>query len=298
MKIVVVGHLVLDELHLFDGNVVESFGGIYFAIGAFAAISSQNDSVIPIFPFGNDMQERLNERIRRLRHISSDGMYALPVPTTRVKLFYDTQTSYNTCLVTELPPIQYEKFIPYLDADLMYLNMMTASDITLETAEAVRLNTPALLYLDTHMLAYRVAGEGSRHLQPQQDWKRWCAIADVVQMNEREIANFIEPGLQERTAVRKILDSGRTKHVVITRGEFGATVYSRDKQDIQRIEIGVVPVDRLADTTGCGDSFGSAFAYKIALGCSLGECGNFAALVASHFATCYGSEGIEQLVIG
>lgn len=295
MKIGIIGHFVLDELHLHDGRVHQSYGGIYFAIGAFAGITGDGETVVPVLPIGRDAGDEFLARLRSLANIDTSMIEVSTESTTRVKLFYETATSYNTCLVSQLPPITFDRLAPVLDADLMYINMMTANDIELETAEMLRAATTATLYLDTHMLAYSVAESGKRSLRPHPQWDRWCRVADVVQMNERELGAMVDSEIDEQEAVRRILNAGMPKHLVVTRGEDGATIFTKREEAIERIEIPIHPVAHVADTTGCGDSFGSAFAYAFARGETLAQCGRFAARVAACFASFHGSDGIHRL---
>ena len=295
MKICVIGQYVRDEIHLHDERILESHGGIFFALGAFSAITSAGDSVHPIFPVGNDCETELRRAMEKLHRIIPKDVFTFYEPTTRVKLFYSTPTAYQTCLVSELPPLPFEKIIPHLDADVIYINMMTAQDITIEVAEQVRSRTGALIFLDVHMLAYEVGEMGKRELRPNPDWKRWCSIADVVQMNEREASAFLESDLDVSTVVERIFETTNVAIVIITRGENGAFVYERKQEGFRKHEILAHSIDAIADTTGCGDSFGAAFAFHFRKYGNAHNAGVFASFVASRGAMLHGSDGIEQL---
>lgn len=295
MKIAIVGHFVLDELHLHDGRILESYGGIWFAISAFAGIIHPEDRVVPLLPLGEDAADQVEARLGRLAGISAEGILRLPAPTTRVKLFYSSETSYATCLVTELPPVTRAQVEPHLDADLVYINMMTAGDISIEMLEWMRSRSRAVIYLDAHMLAYGVAENGSRHPAPHPQWERWVSAADIVQMNDREVRYFTGAGKSEAESVRAMLARPGVRAVVITRGGEGSTMYEPGPGGPRRSDIAAVPVEALADTTGCGDIFGSAFAYRYARGEPPASCGAFAAFAASRCAMVHGSEGLERL---
>lgn len=295
MNVCIIGHFVLDEIHLHDGAIAESNGGIYFAIGAFAGVAGDDDVIFPVVPLGHDAFVIAEQVIRRLHHVSLHGVYTVSESTTRVKLFYDSSTTYNTCLVSELPPIPFEKIEPHLSCDLIYINMMTANDVTLETAEMIRRRSSAIIFLDIHMLAYSVAEMGKRIPQPHPDWKRWCAVADIAQMNEREISVVIQHGLCESKAIEKIFAQTDIRILLLTRGERGASIFSREGHGVSRIDIPAVSLDAVADTTGCGDAFGSAFAYHYVKEHNPATAGSFASFIASRVAMIRGSDGIESL---
>ncbi len=297
MKIAIVGHFVLDELHLHDGGILQSFGGIWFAISAFAAIIHPGDRVVPLLPLGEDAAAEVEARLGKLPGVSPEGIVRLAAPTTRVKLFYTSETSYATCLVTELPPVTRAQIEPHLDADLVYINMMTAGDISIDLLEWARNRSRAMFYLDAHMLAYTVADNGARSLAPNPLWDRWAGAADILQMNDREVLAFTGKEGGEEEAVRAMLGRARPRAVVITRGAEGASIFERGKDGVRRTDIAAVPVEALADTTGCGDIFGAAFAHRSALGEPPAACGAFAALAASRGAMVHGSEGLDRLRI-
>ncbi len=289
MRIVIPCHFVLDEIHAADGSVTWSYGGAFFPVSVFSALSRDNVEIIPVFPVGEDIYDELVARLERLPGVRTDGVYRVTMPTTRVKLFFDSATHYNTCLVRHLPPIPYERIGDFLPADLVYLNAMTAADITLETAERLRGNG-ARVYHDVHMLAYAVVDNGRRVLRPQPEWQRWCAAADVIQMNEQEASVFTGKNKSLREVAADVLGAG-AGIAVFTRGARGALI--ADGKGLR--EVPVEPVGTVRDTTGCGDAFGAGFILSLLRGRSIEEAARNATSVAARVATLSGSEGIEML---
>ncbi|NOY05136.1 MAG: hypothetical protein GXO82_00630, partial [Chlorobi bacterium] len=138
MRIIIPCHFVLDEIHAADGSVTWSYGGAFFPVSVFSALSREGDEIIPVFPAGEDIYDELTATLERLPGVRTDGVYRVTGPTIRVKLFFDSATHYNTCLVRRLPAIPYERIAAFLPADLVYLNAMTAADVSLDTAERLR----------------------------------------------------------------------------------------------------------------------------------------------------------------
>ncbi len=289
MRTVIPCHFVLDEIHAADGNVTWSYGGAFFPVSVFSALSREGDEIIPVFPVGEDMYDELTATLERLPGVRTDGVYRVTRPTTRVKLFFASATHYNTCLVRHLPPISYSRIAPFLPADLVYLNAMTAADITLETVERLH-GGGARVYHDVHMLAYSVRDGGRRVLRPQPEWRRWCAAADVIQMNEQEASVFTGRNKSLEDVAADVLDAG-AEMVVLTRGERGALI--ADGKSILRVP--VEPVGSVRDTTGCGDAFGAGFILSLLRGDSRENAARNASAIAAKVATLSGSNGIESL---
>ncbi|MBI5647038.1 MAG: carbohydrate kinase family protein [Ignavibacteriae bacterium] len=292
MKILILGHLVLDEIHPYNGPVIESFGGIHFPVSAFGAISTTSDVVYPCFPAGADAWDSFQRAVGEFPCLDTRGIWKVSDATTRVRLFHDAQAQYNTQLVRSLGPIPFERFAPHLDGcDLVYINFMTGEDLTLDTAESLRAATRCLIYLDLHMIAYRVGRDGHRATHPVQDWRRWAATADVLQCNERELAAFVPVEGDERARADALFEGSGPRLLVVTRGERGATLFTAEGQT----HIAPVPLDTVVDSTGCGDTFGSTLAYFLAKGLPATEAASRAARAGAFVATLRGSEGMAGL---
>ncbi|TDF37534.1 adenosine kinase [Alteromonadaceae bacterium M269] len=81
----------------------------------------------------------------------------------------------------------------------------------------------------------------------------------------------------------------RTKSLVLTRGESGATVY--DNGEITNIEPFKV---NAVDTTGAGDTFAGAFLYGITQGLSVAQSGKLASRTAAECVSSFGARLTER----
>jgi sugar/nucleoside kinase (ribokinase family) len=290
MTAAILGHLVLDEIHRHNGEVVESLGGIFFPVGAFGALADAGDLIRPIFPVGRDAWEQYSEAIGAFPRIDPSAHSIVDRPNTRVRLFHDAQAQYNTQLVSSLDPIDIDAAAPHLrDADLVYLNMMTGHDLLIDDAARLRAVSKGLVYLDLHMIAYRVARDGHRTTARVADWRRWANVPHVLQCNERELAVLGDADVPPDARIASLFDDSSLDMIVVTRGERGSTVYRRHQA---ALDLPASPVDAMLDSTGCGDVFGSTFAYHLAKGYALEEAGAMAARAAAFVASIPGSIGI------
>ncbi|MDH7516366.1 MAG: PfkB family carbohydrate kinase, partial [Bacteroidota bacterium] len=209
--------------------VIESLGGVYFPVAAFGAVVRGHDTVRPCFPVGEDAWERFRDAMALFPRVDLAGCRPIGLPNTRVRLFHDACAEYNTQLVCSLPPIPDDLFSPFVgDADLVYINFMTGEDLTVGSAERLRRMTRALVYLDVHMIAYRVGFHGHRTPHPVDEWRQWVSIADVIQCNRRELAVFVPDHGDEASRAAAVLEASRVRWVVVTKGGDGVSVYSTD----------------------------------------------------------------------
>lgn len=79
----------------------------------------------------------------------------------------------------------------------------------------------------------------------------------------------------------------QTSFLVVTRGEHGADIYSRD----ETLHVPAVPPRMLADPTGVGDAFRGGFLKGYAHSLSLERCGQIGALAATYCLEKEGTQG-------
>lgn len=291
MTILLLGHLVLDEIHSYDGKVYRTPGGITFPLTALSAQIAFGDELLPVFPYGEDASDVMQTLMKEFPAIDARHCWAVNQDTTRVRLFHVSASHYNTQLARSLGPIPPDRILPLLSAaDLVYLNMMTGEDISLETAKLLRGNG-RMVYFDLHMIAYRVHADGRREPAPAEHWKQWVNAGDVLQCNEREFEALI-PAPSADARVRMLFDVAAPRLFVLTRAEAGADLYSASGEVLH---VPALPPPRIVDPTGCGDAFGSTLALGLARGARLTEAAGKAARAASFVAGIPGSRGMAGL---
>jgi sugar/nucleoside kinase (ribokinase family) len=168
---------------------------------------------------------------------------------------------------------------------------MTGEDIRLEDALKLK-GDGRLVYIDLHMIAYRVLENGHRRPAPSEDWKTWIAAGDVLQCNAHEFDALSGTSRPLRERLEELFLCAAPVAFVLTRGEDGADIYTSPDD---YLHIAAIPPVKTVDPTGCGDAFGSTFAWGLAQGDSHEAAAQRAAFAASFVATLPGSVGIEKL---
>ncbi|KVL18936.1 carbohydrate kinase family protein [Burkholderia ubonensis] len=102
--------------------------------------------------------------------------------------------------------------------------------------------------------------------------RRSIELATYVAVNDYE-ARLVS----DKTGWSEDEIASRVDALVITRGEHGATI--RHKQGVEQVP--VVPAERIADPTGCGDAFRGGLLYGIENGLDWATTGRLASLMGS-----------------
>lgn len=84
--------------------------------------------------------------------------------------------------------------------------------------------------------------------------------------------------IRQKTGLDEASLRASAEAVVVTKGEKGASIMTRDRT----IDIPAVPPDRIADPTGVGDAFRSGFMKGFASGADLEVCGRLGSVAATY----------------
>lgn len=281
MKILVLGHLSIDRRHGQDGSVHQEWGGIANAIGMLGSIAGKSDTVIPVSGVSRADYGPFCTWAGAFAQVDTSGIYATEAPTNTVD-FYEQESGLRaSCAHAIADAIPFERVRKFLGVDGILINMVSGSDITLETLDLIRMevrpkSTP--IHFDYHNLTTGVGENRLRLRRPLPEWRRWAFMVSSLQLNEAEAAGLTVEGMGEEQLAGHLLTLG-TSAVVITRGPRGATLYVNDRKKVLRRDAEPIPAKEAVDPTGLGDIFGAAFLYK-----SLGSTDLFGALEFAHMA--------------
>ncbi len=297
MTVTVIGHLCLDEIHHPDGRITGSYGGIYFTVATLAHLLGPSDVVRPVFGVGKDDHQQFLETLSALPNVDPSGVYKMQGPTNSVSLRYDSGPERTEVSRNISEPVPWKKISPALDADLVLVNMISGSDVTLETLDEIRMKTRDRgipVFFDVHSLTLGVRADFERYRRPLDTWRRWLFMLHTVQMNEAEATALTPERFDEQNLAKQAL-ALNTKALCITRGSRGCTIYVNEKKHIVRHDVPGVIADGAVDPTGCGDVFGAAYCALLAGSDDPLAAATFANTVASAKAGLAGSSGLGEL---
>lgn len=317
MKLGVIGEPCIDFIYRDGEEPAKHFGGILYSVVTLAVIANRKDEIYPIMNLGEDEFQNITLFLAKFENIKHDFIYRSQHSTRVVKLYYNRGSDHAICMGGGSPktydreesstepalPVGIGQIMPAAETmNGVLVNMVSGKDIELETLWELRKSYGGYIHMDVHNIVMRTEKDGTRFRGPVKEWLEWCTNCNTLQMNEAEISSISEGKLSEYKIAEKILEDGKVKSVVITRGNRGVTMFEKKIKSIagksytelDKTDIPPVETSRFSDSTGCGDVFASAFFYK-----SLEN--GFADLHASlHFANRLASrkselKGVEEL---
>jgi len=221
----------------------------------FALSASYFTEVRMIGVVGEDFTAH-DEEVLRKRGVDTRGIEHAPGKTFHWSGEYGENP--NDCTMHELHMNVFEKFQPkipasYLDSEYLFLGNI---DPLLQSKVHGQLKSARLVGLDTHPFwietALKQLADAIKNI-------------DVMIINDGEARQFAGDHNLVR-ASNKILAMG-PKALVIKHGEYGATIFFREKQfgfGKHPFRAPALPLDEVRDPTGAGDAFAGGFMGYIA----------------------------------
>ena len=264
MKLLALGHLCIDSAHPAGDPPPERWGGIANTIAAMGTLAGEEDTVTPVCGVGGGDEKKFLAWLGRFPAVDPSGVFTLEGPTNRIDVYEKDGGVRVACTKDIAPPIPFEKIRRFLPADGVLINMVSGSDISLDTLDQIRMEirpcgTP--VHLDYHNLT-TVVGDGRERIRmPLAEWRRWAFMITTVQLSEEEAAGLTVDRLTEAQLTGHLLTLG-VAGVVITRGARGASLFGNEHKKVVRYDVAGIPAPGGADMTGLGDVFGGAFLYR------------------------------------
>ena len=180
MKISVIGTIIKDYLYPYNGGIIQGFGGIHFTISHLSAIFRDTDLIIPITYVGKDIYNDFIKIIKKLKNVSSEGLFQYNRRNNSVILKYSSNYERMEISKYPLPSISIEKIKPYLDTDFLIINMISGWDIKISTVEKFRNIFSGKIYLDLHSYLLGKKSNGERYYRKPDDFQKWFDLVDYI----------------------------------------------------------------------------------------------------------------------
>jgi hypothetical protein len=244
-------------------------------------LSSEKDTIVPIFGVGREDHDAVVEQMKALPNISTEGIFPFDGMTNHVHYApgnADVMSHHVSA------PIPFQHIRKFLNADGIYINMISGSDITIETLDEIRLDVRPRkipIHLDLHCLTLHINDDGARYSRPMSDWRRWCFMVDSVQMNEEEAAGVSIEKFSDELLAKQMMPL-MVQAFIITRGRHGVTLYRADHKHLIRKDFPAEPVESPVSEIGAGDIFGASYFYAIVKKKKPDEAAQFAVKAATQ----------------
>jgi sugar/nucleoside kinase (ribokinase family) len=259
-KIIVIGSIVVDEIHTSGGDKIESFGGITYSIITLSKLL-KNTTIIPISYIGRREYPSYEKILSPFTNIDLSFLKIFEGGSNRNLLIYREDGEREEFFRKVTPPIEIESLLPHLDADAALINYIKNDDLPFEILKTFSYAFRGVLYIDFHSLLREVNGMGRFVLRTIPNWQRWIPMGDILQMNREEAETLTGIELKSIEDIKNLsllLLGFGCRVINITLGGDGVVVsWKREgKRYSKHIP---APKVKVLDPTGCGDVYGASF---------------------------------------
>lgn len=278
LKIAVLGPIPRDRIVTHQGENFEKYGCASYTAAALSALLGDSGEVHPICHVRKRDEGPVKELLGQFPNVDLKGITSELDQGDVVQLTYLDQNRRLERQTGFMDPILPEDLASVLDADAFVCVPITDYQVSRATLKYIKQNSKGVTILDAHGPTSCLTRSGERHHRFWADRDSWLPYIDILKMNLEEAAcswfdaEYSAEDLRdvEQLAMddlprfaKHCLDRG-VKALCVTLDQHGCVVYFRDESGaIREYVVKRVPVEKVVDTTGCGDSFagGLAFGY-------------------------------------
>lgn len=254
MKILLIGHSIIDRFEG-DENSLPKPGGIYYsALGLLSVLKSSDE--IFLLTSWNQKSFPLFEKV--YSNVNLDfaiQVQSLPEVILKTSGEGEREEEYKNLSIK----LENKQIIDWNVFDGILVNMITGSDISLDQLQMMKRNFKGLIYFDVHTLSRGIDSNMQRKFRPILNASLWLKNVNIVQANENEVRT-LDGSIDEEKCALNICNQG-PEVLVITKGNAGAQLYSKFGNNMNSIFVKGEKV-KSVNKVGCGDIFGAIFFYS------------------------------------
>lgn len=253
MKILIIGHSVVDTIN-YKGKQVVKPGGIYYSAVTFTSFALKEDKIFLCTSVDNENMSLFSNTYNLVENDFITTVQKIPRVNLQIHHRIERCEHYENItekLNTEL------KFLESPDGIL--INMITGFDITLEQLQKIRDKFSCPIYFDVHTFSRGLDESGRREFRVIPQFEEWAKFIDIIQVNETELGTLFK-NLEEKKTIDKLTKLG-VRQILITKAERGVKVFWLDRNEIHSHDEEGIKV-KSVNKIGCGDVFGGVYFYN------------------------------------
>ncbi|MGM0441998.1 MAG: carbohydrate kinase family protein [Elusimicrobiota bacterium] len=272
-----IGTMTWDRIARHEGSFWKGPGGMFYQAAVLDALGAR----VHLFAnLGKELSKKVEDIRKNWKNLNWDNVNIVPGPGHRVKLYYPVTGERREIVTGTVDSLVLNgKIKKFNSFDLTMCILNTGYDLKFESWRKIVENTARgsslhqydddenLIWLDIHSLALTPEPGEIRKYRSIKFWYKWAEGVDYLQANEKEAACMLgnpDMDITEKNIkglARKFFETGG-RAFFVTRGKKGVNIFLPG----EHFFIKPPAVDKVVDTTGCGDVLGSVTAYRLAGG--------------------------------
>lgn len=278
IKIVVAGPIPRDTISTYENDIITRYGCVTHPVIALSKLLGTKGQVVPVSNIHKKDYKNITEEFEGYNNVNLSGINTDEDRGTVILLDFKDQNNREEKQLACMNPIIPKHVKEHLDAQAFVFVPITDFEISLSTLKYIRENSKGTIIFDAHGATTAMDVRGHRHRKFWIDRDEWLPFIDVLKMNLEE-SQCMWFSNEYTGDIPSIYDENHTEHLdelaqyVIDRGvsyfyvtmdSRGCILYFNKNGKLAKEWIASVKVNKVVDTTGCGDSFAGGLAYGFA----------------------------------
>ena len=280
-KVAALGPIPLDQVTTHAGERLQKYGCVLYTTAVLSALMGETGEVIPVSHVRCADAGPVRRLLEPLPGVTTTHLSDRTDSGDVIDLRYTDQNRRIERQTGFMSPIVVADVADLHDCDAFVFVPVTDFEVSLDVLRFIKQGSHGLVILDAHGPTTTATRHGERHQKYWLDRDLWLPYVDILKMNREEAAcawydaeydaseldsrrDGYELPVDELPELAEHCLSHGVSALYVTLDEDGCVAYFRDDAGNTKEEfVKPIPVHRVIDTTGCGDSFAGGLAYGL-----------------------------------
>ncbi len=252
MKILLIGHSILDHFETDNSDNIKP-GGLFYSSLGINSVRNEFDTIYLLTSMQKSYFSLFEIVYKNFDLTFVNYTQNMPEVVLLIHKNKEREEVYKNIghsLIIS-PQISWNVFNGIL------INMITGFDISLEQLKNIRAQFSGVIYFDVHTLCRGIDNCGNRIFRMVENVDEWLGNVDILQCNQEELKTLSI--YDEWEAAKSIISKG-VKILIVTKAQEGAVAYFTIDGEMKTLCAKPISISS-TNNVGCGDIFGSVFFY-------------------------------------
>jgi len=276
-RIAILGPIPRDHIVTHNGELIQKWGCVTHPVIALSVMAGKKIEIVPVSHLRTVDLDNVREVFKGYNGINLNHLTVKNDQGDIISLRFVDMNNRLERQTGFMDPIMPEDMKGLLDCKAFVFIPISDYEISLDTLRFLKKKSKGTIVFDAHgpTTACLINGERQRKFWIDRD--QWLPYIDVLKMNleesqaswfkkEYESSDFAVSDEMDRKDLlafaEHCLGKG-VKCVYITVDSRGCLVYYRERGKTKEVMVDAIKVQRVIDTTGCGDSFAGGIGYGL-----------------------------------
>jgi sugar/nucleoside kinase (ribokinase family) len=276
-RIAIVGPIPRDHIVTHTGDLIQKWGCVTHPVIALSVLSQGKIEVVPVTHLRTVDLDNVKEVFQDYKGVNSQHLSCKNDQGDIISLRFVDMNNRLERQTGFMDPIMPEDMKGLLDCKVFVFIPISDYEISLDTLRFLKKKSKGIIVFDAHGPTTACLSNGERQRKFWVDRDQWLPYIDVLKMNleeaqaswfkkEYETSDFVKTEEPDRNDLRAFAEHCLTKGVkcvYITMDSRGCLAYYKERGKTIEKLVPPVKVEKVIDTTGCGDSFAGGVGYGL-----------------------------------